>query len=941
MCQGWGLVMLIDIGQVFGLCARWFAITLFLALGCSAETEESAWRAEEAGPKEQEAEQLEIVFAGCHQLTRDGICVLGPTPEGRDLSFWVGLQGRARSLNLTMDDEQVKPREIVQGLEGWSFQVRVPLDSKTLNLELHGPHHVLGSWSLSFSEAAPCVEVKRALQLRSAGKSEEALKVLAPRKDGFDAKCELPRLSLVSRLYFDLGDYTSTKKYYERAIAKAHAEGDRLARLNDTIAFCFVLFMEGEYSRARNLIESLAASFGTLGEFRARLPYYRGIFYWQMGDFRNAERHFDEARFWAERLNMTSLFVNAVEMQAVVSIVLGREKEVIPLLRRIAAEYGPKLTTCEHAMVLASIASAELQANDRRIVSGLPPEHDPFPGLMRSRELLAQGCGNRNHQMNVVISLALAQLQRGDIDGARTYIEEATTIQAKIPLHFRTWLAEIRSRVALKEGDPERALKEYRRIKKQLAPLAEGGLLVARGEVLALMELGQVNQALRAYYGAEQKFDDSILTIPIDGGRGTFASSHMGLSSRFVEFLFDQGRIVEAFEVARRSRARAIRTVSHVDKVSAFTEQDRRWWEEGIEVFKRHRTMLEELHGKYLEAASDEQPQIKKRIQRQKKKVRQALDDVYARLSEDSSLSPRRARTLRPNEVLVLYYPVRRGWLGFARSSHGVQAIRIKRNARFSELDEAQLSSELLAPFQTSIRETRDVTFLVSGELEVVDFHGLPFGEQPLGVQKRVAYALDVPRAAPRKNTEEKKNVLIIADPSGNLASAETEVRIIRKHLKSDHQLTVLRQGASGRGRVETEMANADLVHFAGHALFAGQEGWSSRLMLADDEQMNIGDILALRRVPRQTVLVACESGRSDTKIPVQTMGVGQAFVAAGSDEVVITSRSIDNNTATAMTDLLYRQGTGDLVEALFRSSVELYNEDHESDWKSFRAVIP
>lgn len=928
--------------EQMGTVHRLFLIghLLILALGCATRFEDNAQEDTKLRQANLDLTDPSVVFVGCHQLDGDGVCQLEPKPEGRELSFWIGLTSDEGSFTLAIDDERVEPESRYSDLEGQSFQIQVPLNARKLSIKTMKSDGTLGQWSLSFRDSIQCDDVDAARSLRNQGKSEEALAFLRRREVGSDHACQVPYLGLMARLFYDLGDNTSTMKLYEQAIATAHGKGNRLSLLNDTLAYSFALFMDGQYGRARNLLESLEEPFGDLGEARARLPYYRGRAQWQIGDLRHAEKDFDHALTWARRLGMVVLLVNTVEMQSLVSVALGREQEAIPILRKLAKEYGPKLSDCQHAMVLASIGWAEFIANDRMIAKGSRPGFDPLPIFKHSRQLLNSGCGNRSHETNVVISMALAAIQNGDLSLARAHIEEAKNRSTQMPEQFRVWLVEAESRLAFRQGQPKLALQEYRRLESQLTPLAEGELLVKRGQALALLEMDLAKRAIASFYRAEQLLEESIPTIPIQGGRATFAAAYMDLSARFVEFLATRGKIAEAMQIARRSRARAIQSVSYIDKIGALSQSVRQQYEKEIELYRRNRDSLEDLQRQYLDAARDEQRVLKKKIRLQKKQVRHSLDNVYSLLDGRAPRSER-MRPVQSGEVLILYSPIQQGWIGFAASEKEINWTKIDRDADETGQDPELLSSRFLGPFQAQIQEAETVTFLVSGELEKIDFHGLPLGDKPLGVQKKIAYGLDVPRAVPPEEGNGKKRALIIADPSGDLMSAEREVQMLQARLSPSHQITLLRQEASARERVEAELTKSDLVHFAGHALFEGSEGWSSSLVLAGGEKMDIGDILAMDRVPSQVVLVACESGRSDDKVPVQTMGVGQAFVVAGSAEVVITSRPLDNETAVAMTELLYQQGSHNLVEALHRSSLELYSNQDRSDWMSFRAVIP
>jgi CHAT domain-containing protein len=136
--------------------------------------------------------------------------------------------------------------------------------------------------------------------------------------------------------------------------------------------------------------------------------------------------------------------------------------------------------------------------------------------------------------------------------------------------------------------------------------------------------------------------------------------------------------------------------------------------------------------------------------------------------------------------------------------------------------------------------------------------------------------------------------------------------------------------------------AAPDLFHYAGHAVPEGsaqapsRDGITGALLLADDGQFLVTDILALRSAPRVVVLSACESAGA-----AEGFGLAQAFLAAGAEAVIATSRPIPDGSGKALLLALHaRLATGADVATAFREAqVPLLTTDTTAP--RFRLLVP
>lgn len=101
-------------------------------------------------------------------------------------------------------------------------------------------------------------------------------------------------------------------------------------------------------------------------------------------------------------------------------------------------------------------------------------------------------------------------------------------------------------------------------------------------------------------------------------------------------------------------------------------------------------------------------------------------------------------------------------------------------------------------------------------------------------------------------------------------------------------------------------MRTVSLFHYAGHAKTSGVVGFESELTLHDG-RIAVAELLASsEQTPSVVVLSGCETGKS-SEAGVEALGLAQAFVLAGSDEVIATDRPLDDRVAATAMECLHR----------------------------------
>ncbi len=271
-----------------------------------------------------------------------------------------------------------------------------------------------------------------------------------------------------------------------------------------------------------------------------------------------------------------------------------------------------------------------------------------------------------------------------------------------------------------------------------------------------------------------------------------------------------------------------------------------------------------------------------------------ALDDALAELGDAEGT----LRAVEPGELMVLIAPGRRDWLLFAATTKQLSAKPLKLGP---EATPAVLAESLLGPIAKELATVDELSWLPWGPWQSVDPRTLTVDGRPLGAAKRVSWRVDVPRKRVRASSP--NGALLVADPTRNLPGARLEAKKVRPLL--EEPVTVLEGAAATAVQVREAMSHRALLHYAGHARLAGIGGFESELTLADGRLTAAEILTAAEPPPPLVVLSGCETGKT-SELGVDALGLAQAFVLAGSDEVIATPAPLDDRAAAEAMSCLH-----------------------------------
>jgi tetratricopeptide (TPR) repeat protein len=866
-------------------------------------------------------EPLKVTFAGCAAVVRGPVCQLA---DASRLVLWV--EGPVDGhLAVSVDGRQVQA-EAVAGEDGWTVAASVPADAGLLEL-VSGARR----FQLVLHPQASCPGVARARELAVQGELKEALGHLE--QPDSNPLCRGRNLGLRARLAMNQDQTDEAVGLFRESLARHKLDGNLSRQVEDGTALAHaLLYKVFEFQGARKVLRDLSEPAVSYGEGRILLPYFRGQIAREAGDLREALRLFGQAATWAERLQAQDLRAALTQERADLLQVLGRNTEAGELLERLLTRSGSRLVPCSRADMLVNVGWLRLLRREEG--DALEPESV----LIEALGIYRSECPQPADEANVLVNLALAAIQGGRMDEAEARLQMARAVQDKPDPLVASWLQDLTGRIALARSQPAIALQAYEAMHEAAPVFSQEKWRACLGRAISLLRLGSLDKALEVFWLAEGQLDEQIRLIPMGAGRGAFLRDREQAARHLVDLLLRKGKIPQAVAAARRSRARVLWTMAGAERVSGLSGSDRIAWEDGLTTVRRLRGRLEEVEHRLQEAALDEQPSLESTRLGLEEALRAALDRAY--LAVDNPLG-RELPISTPSEgsLLLLYHPLPEGWAAFAVTRTDAAFNRIPRLPSLE--DRAGLARVLLEPFAAQIDAAERIHIMVYGPLERVDFHALPWRGAVLVSQVPVAYALDLPGPV-RDDARTLCQALVVIDPQGNLRAARrTAGEILAALEMKSCRVRVLRGLEASHRAVSRELASARVFFFAGHARMGGREGWESHLLLAGGYRFGIPEILAAPVVPRQVVLAACESARTDEDARVQTLGLGQAFVMAGSSEVVAAARPLDDDTAGRLSTAIFAQLDEDLGRALRSAQLQLRRECPGCDWAACRVLVP
>jgi hypothetical protein len=887
----------------------------------------------------------EVEYDGCWAVSFPGpVCAL--KDEGQ-ITLWVrnisGLKVQIRA-----GDQIVKARG--QGIAGGRrFALTSRPEGSLLKVRLCRSDEACGPpWSLTLAPSGVPKWFKDVGKLRSSDQQRrlEQLRKIAPsREQGF-----------VLRSLAVLAEQNPEQEriYLEQGIAADRAVSDLKGEVEKVTWLARLDILHDRLNDARQTLENLRPRLppATPAVAKYQVAFYQGLLGERVGDYRSALEQLRQAADLAERVLRPEFQWKAEQVLAGVLQEIGRSKEASGMFASLRAHPLDPHQPCDLGDLLNNEGWSLLLAHEAG-----EKAKDPTPLLEEARsefDAPKHQCSDEK-RLNVRLNLALADQQAGRWREAGQALEEAHALASKATPHLRLWWLDLEAREVIKT-QPMHALELYDELAREAerSLSLEGRFRAEFGRAQAHLALGPGHRkaAIADLAEADDLIDEESRHVPASEGRDNLVEQRETATKKHLELLLADDQQKNALDLVRRDRSRLLRQLAFRDRLTQLRPEEKQKWDRALSRYQALRKSIDAEAAHNWDVPPDQIDLTKKTYASRLTQAQHELDHAVADLGDFGDHAKISLSPPGEGEVILAYHPLPKGgWVGFAAHGRHVEVHRFQMDAD-PPTDPKVLAELLLVPFQKAIAQAGRVRMLSYGSLRAVDFDALPFGDEPLFARHLVVYSLDLPMRPTRPSsaaTTGKAVALLVSNPltdQGYLAAAHEEAKVISQAVGEwGHGWRLMpleAEGASSKA-VSAALPGADLFHFAGHGNFAGLGGWDSALPLADDSRLTLGDILTLRRVPRWVVLSACDAGHSSEQAPGEGIGLANAFLLAGSQEVIASTRTVDDETARYLMTELYRgwkPGT-DLAPQLQRAELACRQEYPQADCTSFRLLQP
>lgn len=717
-----------------------------------------------------------------------------------------------------------------------------------------------------------------------------------------------------------------------------------------------------------------------LPAYRAEAFYLLGRLAARHGQFREALSLLEAAEDCAQRIGDLDNLVQIRPKRIALLQEFQRDQEAASLADSNAQQARALMRPCERAFALATTGWRLLlrwesapEGASKRVPEKV---EDSLPDLVAAYRIFQHECPDPIQEANVLATLARAAAQpppdassdalRQRLESAEAYIRLARERFPEPSQVIEQDLLVACGRVALQRGDADGAQRCFSRL-LNLAQKSDNlpyQYLATTGLARTLEQQGNEDKALAAYNSAEALLPRLGAQVPFGEGRSKYLSQYEGATRRHLQLLFTRGDAASALALIRRVRLRVVS--QFVRSVRPLSDSQRAQYEQPRTRFRALRQDQERIISQIWQQPPSQLPLTWQQYAEKAAAAQQSLD-LMLRAQGSKVLEP----APLPQEDLVLAcHPLPAKWLCVAalNREHLMFAV--------DDIDPAAprkgLADRLLIPLRPLLSRARSVRVLGYGELREVPIGALPLDGKPLILHKPVVRALDITALAAPAPRAEQRGALGVVNPQSNL-QVQPEVEALLRRFAPAVRLRVpaianlvgdpsqpVEVGAPPLSPVSSlrllpEIEQSGLFLFFGHADSApltgpggkplGLGGWSSALHLARGMRVVSGDLLASESVPERVLLIACRTGRDEGSSPSEEMNLVNAFLGAGSQIVIGTTRQIPEEAGVAMLRALLQNGAfqegADLVLALQAAQQQLWQQQAQVDWEAFEAFVP
>ncbi len=870
---------------------------------------------------------LEVEYAGCAEVNAGPVCNAAP---GTTLVVWAsGPPGARLTVRVEGEDLEGTITSTPTALDdGTRWRVTLPRRAQAVVVEgVEGRAAARVSIPLVYEPIPP--ELAEADRLRFAGQFAEADAVLTAMATGDDVRTQARVLGKRARVAMAMGRTDEAIAQYEAAIALDARAGLLSGEIADRAALAYALiFRVHRLAEADAVIQPLPEIARKVPQSRTAASYFTGLLHREAGSLRRAAAAFSEARVRAGRLGLEQEQRSAIDMEIDVLMTLGQTERARPLVELLSRRAQAIDRPCERAQVLHNLGLYRM--NDRVLAD---PE---FTDLREAVRLDRASCPDPVQLAHHTATLARALSLVGRAEEGRRLLAELPADSTRL-----TSVVLVDAELALVMGQPALAIAKYQQFADATSESLYATWAASIGRARGYSALGNRGRAIEWLIAAEDTLDDYAALVPFGVGRSSFLDTFGDSSRLLLDELLIEGRVEDAWQHARHARRRGLASIAWRVGMESLSAEAQSHKYAVISEHRRQRSALEQEAANDWTLSGQKLARAVRERRRRHARLQADLETALSTLSPSFPVDLVTGTDADEGDLSLLAQESSLGVVLFGAFGKEVAAHRIGTITATASLDE--LGEQLLRPLAPWLDRAKKVRVLSSGVLDRIDVHALRLDGKALVERLPVVYALDTGRLSAPKIDETHAPVVIVADPRGDLDSAQREASLVSAAAgRSGRVFHLLTKDQASRQALLDELdgSRVALLHIAAHGAFAGIDGWESHVRLAHEDILSIGDILTLDALPARVVMSGCETAREALSIGT-SLSLAHAFLLAGAQSVVAASRPIDDTQASMlMADLYGADDFLDLPAALARTQRNMAQQAPKADWASFRVIV-
>lgn len=229
-----------------------------------------------------------------------------------------------------------------------------------------------------------------------------------------------------------------------------------------------------------------------------------------------------------------------------------------------------------------------------------------------------------------------------------------------------------------------------------------------------------------------------------------------------------------------------------------------------------------------------------------------------------------------------------------------------------------RLAALLLDPFAEELAAHSRVVVVPFGPLTLVPFHALWHRGVPLGVSHVVSTSLRLGAALAPGLDDPVRHArpLLVGDPAfdatwwpelprlpGSRAEVETAAGLLGAPAGD-----VLVAEAATEAAVTARLPGSDLVHLSSHGRFDELSPFSSSLVLAERDELQVAELAGERLSADLAVVTGCDTGRGAATLGGDLVGLSRSLLRAGVRRAVVSLWPVDDGVAPLLVRGFYER---------------------------------